>query len=265
VGLLDRIKNLFTGGEETAGKKDDNRGRDGRKSEDGRRDGKGDSEGGERRGRSRGRRRRPSGERREAGDKPQRTEHDKSASSEPKSPGQARRGSRGRGRGKGPGTGTKTASGPESGARIETGTEPAERSSSRRGSEGGDQQSGRSRSRGKRPGRSRHGKSSELGGTTQRIEFPELLAVTPESEEFGHNEFRPLGLSDRLVLTLAANRFRTPTDIQREMIPQAIQGRDILGQAKTGTGKTIAFLMPIFERIDTALPQVQALIVVPTR
>ncbi len=115
-----------------------------------------------------------------------------------------------------------------------------------------------------RDGRSRKLKT-ELGGTEQAVEFPELLPVDEYSEEFRENEFRPLGLSDKAVLALAANRFRTPTDIQLAVIPLACQGKDILGQAKTGTGKTVAFLMPIFERIDLDSPTIQALIVVPTR
>lgn len=115
------------------------------------------------------------------------------------------------------------------------------------------------------PKKHRHKKrKSELGGTAQRIEFPELLPVTEKSEEFVKNEFRPLGLSDRVVLALAANRFRTPTDIQKAVIPAALRGADLLGQAQTGTGKTVAFLMPIFDRMDVHSPAVKALIVVPT-
>ncbi|MEA2063872.1 MAG: DEAD/DEAH box helicase, partial [Gemmatimonadota bacterium] len=123
---------------------------------------------------------------------------------------------------------------------------------------------GRHKPRHRKP---RHrGKRPELGGIAQRIDFPELLEVDIQSEEFLENGFRPLGLSDRIVLTLAANRFRTPTDIQHAVIPVALRGADIMGQAQTGTGKTIAFLMPIFERIEPAQPSsAQALIVVPTR
>ena len=124
------------------------------------------------------------------------------------------------------------------------------------------------RSRDKRDGRPRRGRkpSSEQGGSDQRVVFPDLLEVTESSPEFVENEFAPLGLKKRVVLALAANRFRTPTDIQRETIPVALRGNDILGQAKTGTGKTIAFLMPIFDMIDHSEPaKIQALIVVPTR
>ncbi len=108
-------------------------------------------------------------------------------------------------------------------------------------------------------------KRGDLGGAAQRIEFPELLDLDRDSEAFINNEFRALGLNDEIVMALARNRFRTPTDIQREVIPAGIEGRDILGQAKTGTGKTVAFVMPLFQRLDHDLNAVQALIVVPTR
>ena len=111
-----------------------------------------------------------------------------------------------------------------------------------------------------------HGKRKELGGVSQRMDFPELLDIETTSSEFLENEFHPLGLSEKLVLALAANRFRTPTDIQKAVIPAALRGADIMGQAQTGTGKTIAFLMPIFEKIKSAqVTRVQALVVVPTR
>ncbi len=106
---------------------------------------------------------------------------------------------------------------------------------------------------------------ADLGDANQRIEFPELLELDHESESFVNNEFRPLGLNEDIVMALARNRFRTPTDIQHEVIPAGIEGRDILGQARTGTGKTVAFLMPIFQHLDHDLNAVQALIVVPTR
>ncbi len=271
MGLLDKIKSLFTGGDKPAAKKDNNRGREGRKGEPGRSEGQrdrrdGQDEGGGRRRGGRNRRKRPAGAQTESADKQQKTEHDKSLGGQPKSPGQSRHRSRGRGRG--PREGAPGQGDVQSQASADGGQPEASEHRRHRSESSGEDSSGRSqRSRGKKRVRSRRsgGRSSDLGGTAQRIEFPALLEVTEQSEEFLNNEFRPLGLSDRLVLTLAANRFRTPTDIQRDMIPEAIRGRDILGQAKTGTGKTIAFLMPIFERIDPSRNAVQALIVVPTR
>ena len=58
--------------------------------------------------------------------------------------------------------------------------------------------------------------------------------------------------------------FETPTDIQREMIPLVLQGRDVMGQARTGTGKTAAFGLPIMQQLDPN-KHIQCVVVVPTR
>nr|WP_283153848.1 DEAD/DEAH box helicase [Pseudalkalibacillus hwajinpoensis] len=79
------------------------------------------------------------------------------------------------------------------------------------------------------------------------------------------NEFKEMGLDERLVKQLEVQGISTPTDIQKETIPIMLQGKDVIAQAQTGTGKTFAFLLPILEKIDTEAPEVQALIVTPTR
>ena len=60
--------------------------------------------------------------------------------------------------------------------------------------------------------------------------------------------------------------YTTPTPIQEQAIPVALEGRDLMGLAQTGTGKTAAFMLPILERLLTGpLGPVRALIVAPTR
>jgi ATP-dependent RNA helicase DeaD len=59
--------------------------------------------------------------------------------------------------------------------------------------------------------------------------------------------------------------YETPSPIQAEFIPVALTGRDCIGQARTGTGKTAAFVLPILERIDLEAPAAQALVLAPTR
>jgi ATP-dependent RNA helicase DeaD len=59
--------------------------------------------------------------------------------------------------------------------------------------------------------------------------------------------------------------YQIPTPIQEQAIPLMLQGRDVVGQAQTGTGKTAAFGVPLAEWLDPALPAIQALILVPTR
>lgn len=61
------------------------------------------------------------------------------------------------------------------------------------------------------------------------------------------------------------NKFKTPTPIQEAVIPYAIKGRDIIAISATGTGKTHTFLIPIMERINTEIQNVQAVITAPTR
>ncbi len=59
--------------------------------------------------------------------------------------------------------------------------------------------------------------------------------------------------------------FEAPTPIQAESIPLLMDGKDVVGEAQTGTGKTVAFGFPIVERVDPELPEVQAIVLVPTR
>jgi ATP-dependent RNA helicase DeaD len=77
--------------------------------------------------------------------------------------------------------------------------------------------------------------------------------------------FASLGLSEPLLRTIAEIGYEAPTPIQEKTIPPLLAGRDLLGQAQTGTGKTAAFALPILEKIDPAVPEVQALVLAPTR
>ncbi len=78
--------------------------------------------------------------------------------------------------------------------------------------------------------------------------------------------FADLGLRPELLAGLVTLGYEEPTPIQRETIPLMIQGKDLLGQAATGTGKTAAFALPILQRIDKdARPTPIALVLVPTR
>ncbi|UIE37947.1 DEAD/DEAH box helicase [Leptodesmis sichuanensis] len=77
--------------------------------------------------------------------------------------------------------------------------------------------------------------------------------------------FHSLGLSETRTRHLEQLGFTTPTPIQAQAIPHLLSGRDVVGQAQTGTGKTAAFSLPILERIDIKSNAVQALILTPTR
>jgi superfamily II DNA/RNA helicase len=79
--------------------------------------------------------------------------------------------------------------------------------------------------------------------------------------------FAELGVADDIVATLAGNGINEPFPIQALAIPLAIKGSDLIGQARTGTGKTLAFTIPILHRVTPgdASGKPQALVVVPTR
>ncbi|MDJ0701682.1 MAG: DEAD/DEAH box helicase [Leptolyngbyaceae cyanobacterium MO_188.B28] len=77
--------------------------------------------------------------------------------------------------------------------------------------------------------------------------------------------FTSLGLSEAHARHLEKIGFTAPTPIQAQAIPHLLSGRDVVGQAQTGTGKTAAFSLPLLEQIDTANSSVQALILTPTR
>ena len=77
--------------------------------------------------------------------------------------------------------------------------------------------------------------------------------------------FAGLGLSAPLLQVLDELGYETPTPIQQHTIPLLLAGRDVIGQAQTGTGKTAAFALPILNQLDLTLNAVQALILTPTR
>lgn len=77
--------------------------------------------------------------------------------------------------------------------------------------------------------------------------------------------FRKLGIDEDIVNILNKLGINEPTPIQEESIPLIKDGKDVIGEAQTGTGKTLAFLLPIFENISPNINSVQALILSPTR
>lgn len=77
--------------------------------------------------------------------------------------------------------------------------------------------------------------------------------------------FKELGINNTLIDVLNKNGIKTPTEIQEKTIPYIKDFKDLIGEAKTGTGKTLSFLLPIFENIDENKNYIQALIISPTR
>ncbi len=99
----------------------------------------------------------------------------------------------------------------------------------------------------------------------------EPAALSPQAtearsgDERAENTFADLGLSEPLVRAVSDEGYTTPTPIQARAIPVLLKGRDLLGQAQTGTGKTAAFALPLLNALDPSVRAVQALVLCPTR
>lgn len=91
------------------------------------------------------------------------------------------------------------------------------------------------------------------------IEIEEEVQYAPQ------NTFQSFGLNQRTVETLNHLKFSVPSAIQDQCIPPALEGRDIIGLANTGTGKTAAFLLPIIEKLSKQNDLNSVLILAPTR
>ncbi len=77
--------------------------------------------------------------------------------------------------------------------------------------------------------------------------------------------FSEFGLSEPILRALDDLNYETATPIQEGTIAMLLKDRDVVGQAQTGTGKTAAFMLPILQRIDPEMRDVQALVLCPTR
>ena len=79
-----------------------------------------------------------------------------------------------------------------------------------------------------------------------------------------NKSFNELNINQSIVMALKKQNITTPTGIQETSIPFALENKDIIAEAHTGTGKTLAFLIPIFEKINLEKREMQAIILAPT-
>jgi ATP-dependent RNA helicase DeaD len=86
-----------------------------------------------------------------------------------------------------------------------------------------------------------------------------------ETNDISEDGFGQFALSGDILQAVAELGYETPSPIQQKTIPLLLEGRDIIGQAQTGTGKTAAFALPALQTIDPRKKQVQVLVLAPTR
>ena len=92
----------------------------------------------------------------------------------------------------------------------------------------------------------------------------EVFTTTITSAE-PESGFAGFGFSEALLRTLADKGYTDPSPIQKAAFPELMLGRDLVGQAQTGTGKTAAFALPLLERLESGQKTPQALVLAPTR
>lgn len=91
------------------------------------------------------------------------------------------------------------------------------------------------------------------------------MSQTNNNKNPSQQNFDDLGLSSAILKSVKDNGYEQPSPIQAASIPPILAGKDVLGQAQTGTGKTAAFALPILSNLDMQAKQVQVLVLTPTR
>ena len=99
----------------------------------------------------------------------------------------------------------------------------------------------------------------------QSAESAEVFTTVIEPASETSSGFEGFGFSEALLNTLAAKGYKEPSPIQAATFPELMLGRDLVGQAQTGTGKTAAFALPLLERLQKDASKPQALVLAPTR
>ena len=103
------------------------------------------------------------------------------------------------------------------------------------------------------------GAASAVQSSTEEV-FTTVIEATEEPSGFAG-----FGFSDALLKTLQTKGYKDPSPIQAATFPELMLGRDLVGQAQTGTGKTAAFALPLLERLEKNASRPQALVLAPTR
>jgi ATP-dependent RNA helicase DeaD len=109
------------------------------------------------------------------------------------------------------------------------------------------------------------GELREAADRTEGSELEDSSELEELDESFEINLFEEFNLLPSVVAAIAASGYTTPTPIQAETIPHVLAGKDIIGRAETGSGKTAAFACPLLSLVDVSNKKPQVLVLAPTR
>ena len=101
--------------------------------------------------------------------------------------------------------------------------------------------------------------------TDERVSAESNETASDQLESAPKATFADLGIAEPFLSTLTEMGFSEPTDVQVSAIPAGLEGRDLLVQSRTGSGKTVAFGVPLFAALDPTKKEAQALVLAPTR
>src|SRR5690625_3188174 len=92
-----------------------------------------------------------------------------------------------------------------------------------------------------------------------------LFKNTKRNDEMVENNFEQYGFNETTMSVIKKLNFKKPTTIQQKVIPKVMAGESVVGQSQTGSGKTHAFLLPLFNQIQVEKREIQFVITAPTR
>lgn len=117
----------------------------------------------------------------------------------------------------------------------------------------------------KRPYHKRNNRSNAKSTIHPSKFVNKAVAPAEQAAYVPTHTFSSFGMNAKTTATLAHLGFTNPTPIQDQCIPLAVQGRDVIGLANTGTGKTAAFVLPVIEKTSANRDVVSTLVLAPTR
>lgn len=107
--------------------------------------------------------------------------------------------------------------------------------------------------------------TAKVKDTPAKVEVSKVKTFDENLSETATDLFSEMGLSPDVLTAITTAGYDTPSPIQSETVPFILEGRDLMGQAETGSGKTAAFAWPLLSKIDVKIKKPQVLVLAPTR